>query len=161
MDEFRRADVFFIAGGVRHFEQRVDGVAAAAVDEGAGGAEQAAVERWIAHRDDLAGDEAVAPGLEKGGVKLAFAGGGRGCRGGLRNGRCEKRLTLRRSHDGGGETKHFSASELALRMPCVHRCSRIGLVFLSKTHCALRAWHRSPCGARARGCSSKTQGTWR
>jgi hypothetical protein len=45
---------------------------------------------------------------------------------------------LRRSHDGSGEAKHFSAGELALRMPCIHRCSRIGVVFPCKPHFALR-----------------------
>jgi len=48
----------------RFIEKRVGSVSATAVEESAGGTQQATVERGIAHRDDLAGDEPVAPSLQ-------------------------------------------------------------------------------------------------
>ena len=47
MDEECGFEVFGAAGGVGYAEERVDGVAAAAVDDGAGGAEESAAEGGV------------------------------------------------------------------------------------------------------------------
>ena len=44
MDEEGGFEVFGVAGGVGYAEERIDGVAAAAVDDGAGGAEEGSAE---------------------------------------------------------------------------------------------------------------------
>jgi hypothetical protein len=59
-------------------EEWVDGVADAAVDEDAGGAEEAALECWVVD-GELVCDEAVAPGLEELGVEVGCCCGLRGC----------------------------------------------------------------------------------
>ncbi len=55
--------VFGLAGGVGHAEEGVDSIAAAAVDDGAGRAEESAAECGVGDGRLLMGQEAVAPGL--------------------------------------------------------------------------------------------------
>ncbi len=69
VDEEGGVEVFGVAGGVGDAEERVDSVAAAAVDERAGGAEERAVEGWVPGLGELVAEEAVAPGLEEGRVE--------------------------------------------------------------------------------------------
>ena len=59
----RRADIFGFARGVRHAQQGIDGVAATAVDERAGGTQQAALEGRVAHFLHLPRQQAIAPGF--------------------------------------------------------------------------------------------------
>jgi len=47
VDEESGFEVFCFAGGVGYSEERVDGVATAAVDDGAGGAEEGSAEGWV------------------------------------------------------------------------------------------------------------------
>jgi len=68
--------VLRIAGGVGYAEERVDCVAAAAVDEAAGGAEDGAVDVGVGE-GELVGEEAVAPGLEGAGVESVLRSVGR------------------------------------------------------------------------------------
>ncbi len=72
MDEEGGFEVLPFAGGVGHAEERVDGVAAATVDDGTGGAEEGSAEGGVGI-GGLMGEEAVAPGLEELGVEV---GGG-------------------------------------------------------------------------------------
>jgi hypothetical protein len=58
---------------VGYAEERVDGVAAAAVDDSAGGAEEGAAECGIGV-GGLVGEEAVAPGLEELGIEVGACG---------------------------------------------------------------------------------------
>ena len=70
MDEDGGFYVFGLAGGVGHAEERVDGIAAAAVDDGAGRAEKSAAEGGVGDGCLLMGEEAVAPGLQELGVEV-------------------------------------------------------------------------------------------
>ncbi len=74
MDEEGGFEVFGFAGGVGLAEERIDGVSAAAVDDGAGGAEEGSAECWVGV-GGLMGEEAVAPGLEELGVEVFCAAG--------------------------------------------------------------------------------------
>ena len=74
VDEEGGFEVFGFAGGVGYAEEWVDGVAAAAVDDGAGGAEEGAAEGGVGV-GGLVGEEAVAPGLEELGVEVGAWGG--------------------------------------------------------------------------------------
>jgi hypothetical protein len=69
VDEEGGLEVFGVAGGVGDAEEWVDGVADAAVDEDAGGAEDAALECGVVD-GELVLDEAVAPALEEEGVQV-------------------------------------------------------------------------------------------
>jgi hypothetical protein len=106
VDEEGRFEVLCFAGGVGYTEERVDGVAAAAVDDGAGGAEERSAEGGVLDGGFLVGEEAVAPGLEELGVEAGWSWlrfgkgeGGEGKAGG--EGRC----------GGGGELQHLAAGE--------------------------------------------------
>ena len=70
VDEEGGVEIFCVAGGVGYAEEWVDGVAAAAVDDGAGRAEEGSVEGGVVDCGDLMGEEAVAPGLEEVGVEV-------------------------------------------------------------------------------------------
>ena len=67
MDEEGGFEVFGFAGGVGHAEEWVDGVAAAAVDDGAGGAEESSAE----------GGVGVGGSDGRGGRRTRFGGVGR------------------------------------------------------------------------------------
>ncbi len=67
-------EVFCFACGVGYAEERVDGVAAAAVDDGAGGAEESSAEGGVVDGGFLVGEEAVAPGFEELGVEVGACG---------------------------------------------------------------------------------------
>ncbi len=69
MDEEGGFEVFRSAGGVGYAEEGVDGVTAAAVDDGAGGAEEGSAECGIGVVG-LMGEETVAPGFEELGVEV-------------------------------------------------------------------------------------------
>jgi hypothetical protein len=58
---------------VGHAEEWIDGVAAAAVEDGAGWTEKSASESWVGV-GGLMGEEAVAPGLEELGVEVLLFG---------------------------------------------------------------------------------------
>ena len=70
--QHRRAQVFGFAGGVRHAQQRIHRIAATAVDERAGGAQQPAIECGIAHLRHLPRQQSVAPCLQCFGVEPFF-----------------------------------------------------------------------------------------
>ena len=101
MDEEGGFEVFGLAGGVGLAEEWVDGVSAAAVDDGAGWAEEGSAECRVGV-GGLMGEEAVAPGLEELGVEVFWWGGLCGFRecGEGEGGRC-----------GCGELEHFAAGE--------------------------------------------------
>jgi hypothetical protein len=101
VDEEGGFEVFGLACGVGLAEEWIDGVAAAAVDDGAGGAEEGSAECGIGV-GGLMGEEAVAPGLEELGVEILLGGGLRGFgEGGKDEG----------GGRGGGELEHFAAGE--------------------------------------------------
>jgi len=75
VDEKGGFEIFRFAGGVGDAEKRVDGVAAASVDDGAGGAEESATECGVGDGGLLVGEEAVAPGLQELGVEIVIWGG--------------------------------------------------------------------------------------
>jgi hypothetical protein len=103
VDEEGGFEVFGFAGGVGYAEEGVDGVAAAAVDDGAGGAEEGSAEGWVFDGGFLVGEEAVAPGLEELGVEVflwAGLGGLLGCgESGEGEGSC----------GSGGELQHLAS----------------------------------------------------
>jgi hypothetical protein len=70
VDEEGGFEVFCLAGGVGYAEKRVDGIAAASVDDGAGGAEEGSAEGGVVDGSFLVGEEAVAPGFEELGVEV-------------------------------------------------------------------------------------------
>ncbi len=72
MDEESGFEVLCLAGGVGYAEEWVDGVTAAAVDDGAGGAEEGAAEGGVLDCGFLVGEEAVAPGFEELGVEIVL-----------------------------------------------------------------------------------------
>jgi hypothetical protein len=94
---------------VGYAEERVDGVAAAAVDDGAGGAEEGSAECGVG-AGGLMGEEAVAPGLEELGVEVLIWVGGwllfGGCEGG------EGEFGGEGGCSGGGELEHLAAGEI-------------------------------------------------
>lgn len=69
VDEEGGFEVFCFAAGVGHAEERIDGVAATTVDDGAGGTEKCAAEGGVGI-GGLVGEEAVAPGFEELGVEI-------------------------------------------------------------------------------------------
>jgi hypothetical protein len=69
VDEEGGFEIFCFAAGVGYAEERVYGVAATAMDDGAGGAEESAAESRVGICG-LVGEEAVAPGLEELGVEI-------------------------------------------------------------------------------------------
>ncbi len=69
MDQESGFEVLRLACGVGLAEEWVDGVSAAAVDDGASWAEKGSAECWI-RVGGLVGEEAVAPGLEELGVEV-------------------------------------------------------------------------------------------
>ncbi len=101
MDEEGGFEVFGLAGCVGLAEERVDGVSAAAVDDGAGWAEERSAKGGVGV-GGLMGQEAVAPGLEEIGVEIVLRGGLRGV------GECGKGEG---GCCGGGELEHFAAGE--------------------------------------------------
>ena len=70
MDQEGGFEVFRPAGSVGYAEERIDGVAATSVDDGAGGAEKSAAECRVANGCLLVGKEAIAPGFEELRVEL-------------------------------------------------------------------------------------------
>lgn len=139
---------------MRHVEQWVDGISAAGVDESAGRAEQAAVQRGVAHRNNLEGDVPVGSGLQKRGVELAFSGGGRGSSGGVRDNRCEKRRATQRRHGSGGQAEHFSAGKLVLGLIGTDCSSHVASVHST----ALKATSRLVIVLRTKICLTRMFG---
>jgi hypothetical protein len=70
VDEEGGFEVFCFAGGVGYAEEGVDGVAAASVADGAGGAEESSADGGVMDGGFLVGEEAVAPGFEEPGVEV-------------------------------------------------------------------------------------------
>ena len=105
VDEECGFEVLCLSGGVGYAKEWVDGVAAAAVDDGAGGAEERSSEGGVGV-GGLVGEETVAPGLEELGIEVVLGGGlglcGLGCEGEAR-----AECGCRR----GGELEHFAAGE--------------------------------------------------
>ena len=99
MDEEGAFEVFGLAGDVGLAEEWVDGVSAAAVDDGAGWAEESSSECGVGVVG-LVGEEAVAPGLEELGVEIFLRGGLCGL------GECRKGEGC---CCGCGELQHFAA----------------------------------------------------
>jgi hypothetical protein len=71
VDEEGGFEIFCFAAGVGHAEQRVDGVAATAVDDGAGGTEESAAKSGIGI-GGLVGKKAITPGFEELGVEIVL-----------------------------------------------------------------------------------------
>jgi ribosomal protein L37E len=92
---------------VSYAEERVDGVAAASVDDGAGWTEESAVQRGIADGGDLMGEEAIAPCLEELGVEVWTCGCLWGLFGDGESG--EGEAGSERCGGGGGELQHLAA----------------------------------------------------
>ncbi len=109
MDEECGFEVFGAAGGVGYAEEWVDGVAAAAVDDGAGGAEESAAEGGIGV-GGLVGEEAVAPGFEELGVEVGGWLCGRLLFGGYEV--WEGESCCEGGCSGGGELEHLAAGEI-------------------------------------------------
>ena len=101
VDEEGGFEVFGLAGGVGLAEEWVNCVSAAAVDDGAGGAEEGSAECGVGV-GGLVGEETVAPGLEEDGVEVFLWGGlcGLGECGKGEDGCC-----------GGGELQHFATGQ--------------------------------------------------
>ena len=71
MDEEGGFEVFGFAGGVGYAEERVDRIAAASVNDGAGWADEGATECRILDCGLLMSEETVAPGFEELGVQVS------------------------------------------------------------------------------------------
>jgi hypothetical protein len=102
MDEEGGFEIFCFAGGVGYAEEWVDGVAAAAVNDCAGWANEGAAEGWV-WIGGLMGEEAVAPGFQELGVEVFLWG----ALGGLLG--CEGEAGAECSGCSGGELEHLTA----------------------------------------------------